>query len=171
MANSNLQSFADSMRSDYGEAWDELDNVISQMQQDFSQDDREEFRECVEDRDRGDIVPCLTDKAEELGIASTFRRRIANSGVVGTLRSAGREAAQRNNASEETRNAANFGAVSDLNKMCANPNIETSEIEERLSEEALMMVGGSIDSYTDCVTATSEHANLSNDLKSAYGTD
>jgi len=171
MANEDLEGFADALSGDFRDAWTDLEDAIASMKRDFSQSERDEFRDCVNEGSRSDTVPCLSEKADKFGIAESFRREILQAdGLVATLRSAGRSAAESNNVSEAVRNAADFSTVSELNSMCANPNMSDGDIEDELSDSALNLVGGGIDTYQDCVTATAAHADLKQSLKSAYGT-
>lgn len=171
MANDNLESFRKDLSDDFNSLWDDLADVISNMKREFDASDRAAFRECMTEGSRSDIVPCLEEAAEDMGVAESFRRQLnSQDELIADLRSAGRSAAESNNVSEEVRNSADFQSVAEINRMCANPNVSDSDIENKLSDDALDMVGGSISSYQDCVTASAESAGLRDSLKDAYGT-
>lgn len=172
MANEDLVNYRETLSEDFSDLWDELDSVIQNMKRDFDQSDRDQFKACT-----GDDLPmgntpteCLEMVAAEMGVADSFRRKLNNAdGLVSNLRSAGRDAAADNNVSEAVRDAADFTQVGDLNRMCAQGRY--SDVEDEVRDDALDVADGSIDSYTDCVSVSSEAADLRNSLKSAYGTN
>lgn len=171
MANDDLVNFRNDLKDDFSDLWSDLEDAISSMKRNFDQSDRNDFRECINEGDRADTAPCLAEKADELGIGDAFRRTIlSQDGLLSDLREGGRAAADSNNVSEAVRSSADYTSLSTLNKMCGNPNVDTSDIEDELSDDSLAVVGGSIDTFQDCVTATAEEQSLSKNLKEAYGT-
>lgn len=172
MANEDLVNYRQDLSEDFSSLWDELDSVIQNMKRDFSQDDRDNFKECTgENPPMGDnVTECLEMVAAEMGVADSFRRKLNNAdGLVSNLRSQGRAAAESNSVSEAVRGAADFAQVSELNRLCAQGRYD--DVEDEIPDDALAAVQGSVDSYTDCVSATSEAADLRNSLKTAYGTN
>lgn len=173
MADDDLVNFRQDLASDFGSLWDDLEDVIANMKRDFDQEDRNMFKECT----NADSLPrgnspqeCLELTAAEVGVAESFRRRLNQAdGLVSSLRSAGRKAADSNDVSEAVRSAADFTAAADINRMCSRGNY--SDVEDEVGDGVLDVVDGSIDSYQDCVTASAEQAQLRESLKAAYGTN
>ena len=172
MANDDLVNFRRDLASDFSDLWDDLEDVIANMKRDFDEEDRAAFKECTNSAKlpQGDsLAECLELAAEEVGVAASFRRQLNNAdGLVAGLREGGRKAAESNNVSDAVRSAADFTKASALNRMCARGDY--GDVEDEASDEAMAAAGGSIDSYQDCVTVSSEQANLRQDLKAAYGT-
>ena len=173
MANDDLVNFRKDLSSDFSDLWDDLEDVIASMKRDFDEEDRAAFKECTnaDSLPQGDsLTECLELAAADIGVAASFRRQLNNAdGLVQGLREGGRNAAQKNNVSDAVRSAADFASVGDMNRMCARGDYDG--VEEGASDDAVAVVGGSIDSYQDCVTVSSEAANLRDSLKSAYGTN
>lgn len=173
MANDDLVNFRKDLSSDFGDLWDDLEDVIANMKRDFSDEDRAAFKECTNASSlpMGDnLAECLTLVAEDIGVAASFRRQLNNAdGLVSGLRSSGRKAADSNNVSDAVRAAADFTSAATLNRMCARGAY--GDVEDEANDEALAVVGGGIDSYQDCVTVSAEQANLREDLQAAYGTN
>lgn len=173
MANDDLVNFRKELGSEFSDLWDDLEDVIANMKRDFDEDDRAAFKECTDSDSlpQGDtLIECLEMAAADVGVAASFRRRLNNAdGLVSSLRSEGRKAAASNNVSDAVRSAADFATASDLNRMCSRGRYD--DVEEEASDDAVDAVGGSIDSYQDCVTVSSEQAGLRESLKSAYGTN
>jgi len=172
MADDDLVKFRETLSSDFGDLWDELEDVISNMKRSFDEQDRADFKECTNASSlpRGDNpAECLELTAAEIGVAEDFRRRLNNAdGLVSSLRSAGRKAAEDNNVSDAVRSVADFAKAGELNRMCARG--EYDNVEDMAADDAVDVVGGSIDTYQDCVTVSAENADLRESLKSAYGT-
>lgn len=173
MANDDLVNFRNDLKGDFSDLWDDLEDVIANMKRDFDQSDRDAFKACTNSSSlpQGNtLIECLEMAAEDIGVAESFRRRLNNAdGLVSSLRTAGRDAAERNDVSDAVRSAADFATASELNRMCSRG--QYSDVEDEAAEDALASVGGSIDSYQDCVTVSSEQAGLRESLKSAYGTN
>jgi hypothetical protein len=173
MANDDLVNFRNDLKDDFGDLWDELEDVIANMKRDFDQSDRDAFKECTnsDSLPQGDtLIECLTMAAEDIGVGESFRRRLNNAdGLVSGLRESGRKAADSNDVSDAVRSAADFATASELNRMCSRG--QYGDVEDEAADDALTTVGGSIDSYQDCVTVSSEQAGLRESLKSAYGTN
>jgi hypothetical protein len=173
MANDDLVNFRNDLKGDFGDLWDDLEDLIANMKRDFNDEDRSAFKECTnsDSLPQGDsLTECLTLVAEDIGVGSTFRSRLNNAdGLVAGLRSAGRQAADQNNVSEAVRSAADFATASELNRMCARGAYD--DVEDDAADDALEVVGGSIDSYQDCVTVSSEQAGLRESLRAAYDTN
>jgi hypothetical protein len=172
MVNDDLVSYRKDLKSDFGDAWDDLADVIANLKGEFDQSDRDMFRECTnsDSLPEGDnIAECLQAQAAEIGVAEEFRRELnKQEDLISSLRSTGRGLADDYSVSEATRDAADFTKVAELNRMCARGDY--SEVESEVSDDAEAEAGGSIDSYQDCVTAASAEADLRADLKDAYDT-
>jgi len=172
MADQDLVNFRETLSSDFGDLWDELEDVISNMKRDFDEEDRAAFKECTTSSSlpQGDnVTECLEMTAADIGVAESFRRRLNNAdGLVSGLRSTGRKAAEDNGVSDAVRGAADFAKAGELNRMCARG--EYSDVEDMVNDDALSVAGGSIDTYQDCVSVSAENADLRESLKSAYGT-
>lgn len=173
MANDDLVNFRKELSSDFSDLWDELEDVIANMKREFDESDRAKFKACTNEGSlpEGDnLIECLEAQAAEIGVAESFRRRLNNAdGLVSDLRSKGRKAAADNNVSDAVRKAGDFATAAELNRKCARG--QYSDVEDGAAEDAVQAVGGSIDSYRDCVTVASEQADLRESLKAAYGTN
>jgi len=176
MGNDNLKQFAQDLSDDFGTesgVWSEFSSLITDLKGEVDDDERQEFRDCADSDDFNGydtLKACMLAAAENAGVRESFRRRInRNSDLLTDLKSAGISAAASNNVSEEVLSEIDRSELQRLNKMCANGMF--GDVEDDLSDDMIAFTGvGSIDSYTDCVTATSEISGLREDLDAAYNT-
>jgi len=175
MANDDLVSFRSDLKDDFGDTWDELADVISSMKKEFSDSDRQEFKDCTSGEASGydSLSDCLTDKADEIGVGAQFRKKLnREEDLISSLRSGGRDAATSNNVSEAVRDTIDATAVSEIYTKCANYAFDAVEDELDMDEKDMQAALGfdDIGNYQDCVKAAAEVEDLSDSLKQAYDT-
>lgn len=169
----NLSDIRDQLRSDFSDIYSEEQRA--KLKRVFSESDRASYKECTSGDSMFDghdtLGDCLETKAEDAGVASSFRNTFSGSDfqdLTSNLRSKAKAAWSGGEAADRVREIFASTNISDLNRMCAQG--DTSGVEDEIGDLDDLIGVSSIDNYRDCVKAVAEAEDVKSTLKSEYGT-